>query len=112
MSLGLYSMIMFSMSMSSMSVKWGILGFEGIVPEVFATLVISLKWTSYNLLLLLDSFKDFWYSSTKYLGVRHFLAKWFGPPHLWHVNVLPLPWALFFVFLPLCFLLLNLPKIL
>jgi hypothetical protein len=74
---------------------------------------------SYDLLLLLDSFRDFWHSSTKCLGVRHFLAKWFGPPHLWHVNALPLPFplpfpfprplVLFFMFLPLCLPFLNLP---
>jgi hypothetical protein len=79
----------FSMSMSSVSVNLGILEFEGIVPEVDASLVISLKWAPYDILLLFDSFRDFWYSSTKCLGVRHFLAKWFGPPYLWHVNVLP-----------------------
>jgi hypothetical protein len=33
----LYSMIVFSMSLSSWSVKLGILGFEGIVPEVVAS---------------------------------------------------------------------------
>jgi hypothetical protein len=52
-------MIVFSMSMSLMSVILGILGFEGIVPKVKAYLVISLKWVSDDLLLLLDSFRDF-----------------------------------------------------
>jgi hypothetical protein len=83
----------------------GHFGFKGIVPEVEASLVISLKWTSYEYLLLLDSFRDFFNNSTKCLGVRHFLAKWFVPPHLWHVNDLPLPFpwplALFFMFFPL-----------
>jgi hypothetical protein len=74
-------MIIFSKSMSSVSVNLGISRFEGNVLEVEASLVISLKWTSYNLLLLFDSFRDFLYSSTKCLGVRHFLAKWFAPPH-------------------------------
>jgi hypothetical protein len=82
---------MFSMSMSSVPVTLGISWFEGIVSEVEASLVVSLKWASYDILLLFDSFKDFWYSSTKCLGVQHFLAKLFGPPHLWHINVLPLP---------------------
>jgi hypothetical protein len=50
---------MFSMSMSSVSVNLDILGFEGIVPKVEASLVISLMWASYDLLLLLDSFRDF-----------------------------------------------------
>jgi hypothetical protein len=89
--LELYSTILFSMSMSSLSVNLGNSGFECIVPEVVASLVTSLKWVSYDLLLLLDSFRDFCYSSTKYLAMQHFLAKWFGPPHLWHVNALPLP---------------------
>jgi hypothetical protein len=40
---GLYSTIVFCMSMSSLSVNLGILGFEDIVPEVVAFLVISLK---------------------------------------------------------------------
>jgi hypothetical protein len=35
---------MFSMSMSSVFVNLGILGFEDIVPEVVASVVISLKW--------------------------------------------------------------------
>jgi hypothetical protein len=61
-------MIVFSMSMSSLSVNLGILGFEGIVPEVVASLLTSLKWASYDLLLLLDSFRDLWYNSTKCLG--------------------------------------------
>jgi hypothetical protein len=87
-SLKLHSTIMFSMSMSSVSVNLDILGFEGIVPKVEASLVISLMWASYDLLLLLDSFRDFWYNSTKCLGVQHFLTKWFGPPYLWHVNAL------------------------
>jgi hypothetical protein len=73
---------MFSMFTSSLSVNLGISGFEGIVPEVVASLVSSLKWTSYDLLVLLDSFRDLWYNSTKCLGVQYFLAKWFGPPHL------------------------------
>jgi hypothetical protein len=75
-------MIVFSMSMSSASICLGISGFEGTVPKVEASLVISLKCTSYDLLLLLDFFSDFWYNSTKCLGVQYFLAKWFGPPHL------------------------------
>jgi hypothetical protein len=74
-------MIMFSMSVSSLSVNFGISGFEGIVPKVVASLVSSLKWDLYDLLALLDSFRDLWYNSTKCLGVRHSLAKWFGPPH-------------------------------
>jgi hypothetical protein len=75
-------MIVFSMSMSSLYVNLGISGFKGIVLEVIASLVSSLKWTSYDLLVLLDSFRDLWYNLTKCLGVGHFLAKWFGPPHL------------------------------
>jgi hypothetical protein len=63
------------MSMSSISVTLGVLGLEGIVPKVEASLVISLKWVSYDLLLLLHSFSDFQYNSTKCLGVRHFLVK-------------------------------------
>jgi hypothetical protein len=77
--------------MLSVFVTLDILGFEGIVPEAEASLVVSLKWASYDLLLLFDSFREFWYSSTKCLGVWHFLAKWSGPPYLWHVNALPLP---------------------
>jgi hypothetical protein len=41
--LGLYSMIVFSMFMSSMSINMDISGFEGIIYEVVASLVISLK---------------------------------------------------------------------
>jgi hypothetical protein len=52
-------MIMFSMSMSSLFINLGISGFEGIAPEVVDSLVTSLKWASYDLLLLLDSFRDF-----------------------------------------------------
>jgi hypothetical protein len=61
-------MIVFSMSMSLLSINLGILEFEGIVPEVVAPLVTSLKWASYDILLLLDTFRDLWYSSTKCLG--------------------------------------------
>jgi hypothetical protein len=43
-------------------------GFKGIVVEVVASLVSSLKWASYDLLLMLDSFRDLWYNSTKCLG--------------------------------------------
>jgi hypothetical protein len=50
---------MFSMSMSSVSINLIISRFEGIVPEVEASLVISLKWVSYDLLLLLDFFGGF-----------------------------------------------------
>jgi hypothetical protein len=57
-------MIMLSMSMSSLSINLGILRFESIVLEVVAFLVILLKWASYDLLLLLDSFRNFWYNST------------------------------------------------
>jgi hypothetical protein len=74
-------MIVFFMSMSSLSVNLDGSGFEGFVPEVVASFITSLKWGSYDLLLFLDSFRDFWYSSIKCLGVRHFLAKWFGPPY-------------------------------
>jgi hypothetical protein len=52
-------MIVFSMSMPSMSIILGISGFEGIVPEVEASLVISLKFGSCGILLLLYSFRDF-----------------------------------------------------
>jgi hypothetical protein len=38
-----YSKIVFSKSMSLVSVKLDILGFKGIVPEVETSLVISLK---------------------------------------------------------------------
>jgi hypothetical protein len=41
-------MIVFFMSMSSLPINLGILGFKGIVPEVVASLVISLKWASYG----------------------------------------------------------------
>jgi hypothetical protein len=74
-SLEWYSTIVFSMSMSSVSVILGILGFECIVPKVDASLVILLKWASYDLLLLLDSFGNFWYNSTKYLEGSAFSGK-------------------------------------
>jgi hypothetical protein len=61
---------------------------------------------------IIGLFRDLWYNSTKCLRVRHVLAKWFGPPHLWHVKALsfPFPWplALFFLFLPLRLSFLNL----
>jgi hypothetical protein len=60
----------------------GTSGFEGIAPEVVFSLVSLLKWVSYDLLFLLDAFRDLWYNLTKCFGVRYFLAKWFEPPHL------------------------------
>jgi hypothetical protein len=61
--------------MSSLSINFGISGFEGIVFEVVASLVTSLKWASYDLLLLLDSFMVFWYNSIKCLGGVAFSSK-------------------------------------
>jgi hypothetical protein len=45
-----------------------------------------LKCASYLLSLAgLTSFNDFWYKATRCFGVRQFLAKCEGSPHLWHL---------------------------